>query len=481
MLSDEVFDSAVQLDETLWAATDHMGSVNDLLDSSEAIVEHREYNSFGELDAAFDALGNDITGTTLQSDIGYTGKVFDSTTGLQNNSARWYDPHSGRFLSEDPIQEGANWYAYAGNDPVNFRDPTGLSQAGNPLNALAGGFGGNVVARKNTALRNLNFGPVRSSIPASAFSTTSLLNQLSVPSYVPSARELTNFGSLANTGPITQTYAAPNLAPSRSSSPSLRSQQLASVDYGLSLIRQNPIQTGSYVGDFGVQLFTELGATVERARIGLATHFRADTQRERVDGLLRRNEAINNGRSFNTYGGLTQLYASGTTDQIAFGDVGYDPIQDRALDTTERITSVAGGTSAYAASFIPVLGAAGAVPTGVLNPTVNLSRTGTANFSLPILDSTFTPNGRTIVSAAAQEQANLGRQGWCNCCRTIRGSPTLRTPRPAACSWGRQCIIKRQKLLNSSMERVSRTILLTAPISLMPQRAGMLNTPRLAR
>lgn len=41
---------------------------------------------------------------------------------------RWYEPHSGRFLSEDPIglAGGINPYVFAGNDPVNMRDPTGL-------------------------------------------------------------------------------------------------------------------------------------------------------------------------------------------------------------------------------------------------------------------------------------------------------------------------------------------------------------------
>jgi uncharacterized protein RhaS with RHS repeats len=32
----------------------------------------------------------------------------------------------GRFLSRDPIQDGYNWYAYVGNDPVNGVDPKGL-------------------------------------------------------------------------------------------------------------------------------------------------------------------------------------------------------------------------------------------------------------------------------------------------------------------------------------------------------------------
>ncbi len=72
---------------------------------------------------------------------------------MYQNRARWYDPNTGRFLSEDPAGDGPNPYRYSGNDPINFRDPTGLFQAGNPLNDLAlnltvsqnGGFSGNQV------------------------------------------------------------------------------------------------------------------------------------------------------------------------------------------------------------------------------------------------------------------------------------------------------------------------------------------------
>ena len=42
--------------------------------------------------------------------------------------ARYYDPTSGRFLSEDPIRftGGVQFYRYALNAPTNHRDPTGL-------------------------------------------------------------------------------------------------------------------------------------------------------------------------------------------------------------------------------------------------------------------------------------------------------------------------------------------------------------------
>lgn len=41
--------------------------------------------------------------------------------------ARYYDPATGRFLSEDPIgfESGDNFYAYTENNPTNWIDPSG--------------------------------------------------------------------------------------------------------------------------------------------------------------------------------------------------------------------------------------------------------------------------------------------------------------------------------------------------------------------
>jgi RHS repeat-associated protein len=77
----------------------------------------------------YDSFGNS-TGSLLTR-YTYTGREFDSDTGLYYYRARWYEPQVGRFISEDPIgfDGGMNWYSYVENDPVNYDDPSGLQKA----------------------------------------------------------------------------------------------------------------------------------------------------------------------------------------------------------------------------------------------------------------------------------------------------------------------------------------------------------------
>jgi hypothetical protein len=55
--------------------------------------------------------------------------VQDDESGLIYMRARYYEPWSGRFVSEDPKNHGWNWYAYANSNPVNFVDATGTVPA----------------------------------------------------------------------------------------------------------------------------------------------------------------------------------------------------------------------------------------------------------------------------------------------------------------------------------------------------------------
>ncbi|MFJ4415502.1 RHS repeat domain-containing protein [Streptomyces sp. NPDC088925] len=73
------------------------------------------------------------TGTAgAQNPYRFVGGTYDKTTGYVKFGQRWYDPTTGRFTTQDKLSflanpgEG-NRYAYAGSDPVNASDPTGLS------------------------------------------------------------------------------------------------------------------------------------------------------------------------------------------------------------------------------------------------------------------------------------------------------------------------------------------------------------------
>ncbi|WP_319562705.1 RHS repeat-associated core domain-containing protein [Marispirochaeta sp.] len=60
---------------------------------------------------------------------GYNGKRFDPKVGLYDYGFRDYKPAINRWTTIDPIRSGTNWYAYVGNDPVNWVDPLGLEEA----------------------------------------------------------------------------------------------------------------------------------------------------------------------------------------------------------------------------------------------------------------------------------------------------------------------------------------------------------------
>ncbi len=109
---------------TSYYLADGLGSTTQLTDSVGAVTDSYSYDVFGA--------PRNTTGTTANN-FQYTGQQRDGNAnrGLYYLRARSYDPALGRFLSRDPLRFG-NPYAYAGNDPVNLTDPTGLCPWGVP-------------------------------------------------------------------------------------------------------------------------------------------------------------------------------------------------------------------------------------------------------------------------------------------------------------------------------------------------------------
>jgi len=124
--------------EILWALADNLGSVRDVVDYSGELRIHRRYDGFGNVvdETHYNTSGvevNALQAGYVDEAFGYTGRYFDSDTGLQNNLNRWYDASVGRWISEDPIgfaAGDANLYRYVGNSSTGFTDPSGLEKCG---------------------------------------------------------------------------------------------------------------------------------------------------------------------------------------------------------------------------------------------------------------------------------------------------------------------------------------------------------------
>ena len=82
----------------------------------------------------YDAFGIPLETTEqLNNRIRYTGQQYDELTEQYYLRARYYNPVAGRFMQEDVYQgDGLNLYAYCGNNPVVYDDPSGYKRKACP-------------------------------------------------------------------------------------------------------------------------------------------------------------------------------------------------------------------------------------------------------------------------------------------------------------------------------------------------------------
>ena len=113
-------------DDYFFYRYDIRGSVTNIVDGAGAVVKSYDYDEFGVTTSTGDTFFNEVT---------FTGSVADAS-GLLYMNARYYNPSTARFLSQDTYTGSASdpWtqhlYVYCNNNPVNLVDPTGHAPVG---------------------------------------------------------------------------------------------------------------------------------------------------------------------------------------------------------------------------------------------------------------------------------------------------------------------------------------------------------------
>jgi RHS repeat-associated protein len=115
---------------TRWYVYDGLGSVVGEVDPLGNLTCADEYDVYGAV------RGRSGTATTAHGFVGALGHLSDASTGLIYMRARYYDPSTGRFASEDSGKNGDNWFVYCSGDPVNESDITGKNAIVDALVAI---------------------------------------------------------------------------------------------------------------------------------------------------------------------------------------------------------------------------------------------------------------------------------------------------------------------------------------------------------
>jgi RHS repeat-associated protein len=147
--NDQSIDTAIETYGFNGSQTYSWVKVITALEQTDMLIYHRDQLGSVRAVTAVDDLGDQVT--TWQGDYKPFGELLtnsftndwlplktfalhehDLETGLIYAQQRWLDYETGQFISEDPIMDGLNWYAYAGGSPMGNVDPTGL-KIGQPI------------------------------------------------------------------------------------------------------------------------------------------------------------------------------------------------------------------------------------------------------------------------------------------------------------------------------------------------------------
>ncbi len=127
-----------------------VGEVSDNTGNGVNVTSTRHYDVYG---AVLDSTGSTSSEHDFCGKLGHT--IEPETGGLMYMRARWMDPVTGRFISEDSGRDAKNWFAYALDNPVNLADAAGcIAGPDDYLNAEAD-TGQADVAAGNGAVQSL--------------------------------------------------------------------------------------------------------------------------------------------------------------------------------------------------------------------------------------------------------------------------------------------------------------------------------------
>jgi RHS repeat-associated protein len=104
-----------------WYLADNEGTIRDIVDTTGTVIDHIAYDAYGNLTSESSASNGDR--------FKFDGMAWDAAIGLYYDNARYYDPASAQFISQDPLgltKKSINTYEFSYNDPTGFIDPTGL-------------------------------------------------------------------------------------------------------------------------------------------------------------------------------------------------------------------------------------------------------------------------------------------------------------------------------------------------------------------
>ncbi len=103
-----------------WTLGARQNTVHEVINSGGSTLDYISYDGWGLPSETVPGAGGRYM---------WTGREYDTETGLQYNRARYYDPANGRWTTQDPMgfQAGdSNLYRYVQSNPTLAFDPSGL-------------------------------------------------------------------------------------------------------------------------------------------------------------------------------------------------------------------------------------------------------------------------------------------------------------------------------------------------------------------